>query len=123
MVAAGGVKYGALLHQGYIHVGHIDLSAYSKVVIYYGIDDSSVAWDCYKESLNNRFLLTSEDQAMTDSPTDDVILAGEIYTELGWAVHPIEIDLSYVDYEGPVYVTYDTLPGTFMLVSAIEFIP
>ena len=33
-----------------------------------------------------------------------------------------EIDLSGIDYNGPVYVTYDTLPGTFMLVGAVEFI-
>ena len=33
-----------------------------------------------------------------------------------------EIDLTGVDYNGPVYVTYDTLPGTFMLIGAIEFI-
>jgi hypothetical protein len=34
----------------------------------------------------------------------------------------VEIDLSGIDYNGPVYVTYDTLEGTFMLVGAIEFI-
>lgn len=37
-------------------------------------------------------------------------------------VTAIEIDLTGVDYEGPVFVTYDTLPGTFMLFSSIEFI-
>ena len=31
-------------------------------------------------------------------------------------------DLTAVDYNGPVFVTYDTLPGTFMLIGAIEFV-
>ena len=34
----------------------------------------------------------------------------------------IEIDLTGVDYSGPVFVAYDTLPGTFMLIGSIEFI-
>jgi hypothetical protein len=58
---------------------------------------------------------------MTNSPTEDVVLAANTYSELGWAVHALEIDLTGVDYNGPVYVTYDTLPGTFMLISSVEF--
>ena len=122
MVAAGGVAAGALLHQGYIGVGEIDLSKYSKVIVYFGIDASQVTIDLYNASANNRIMLTSADQAMTNSPTEDVILAGATYSELGWAVHAIEIDLTGVDYAGPVYVTYDTLPGTIMLISSVAFI-
>ncbi len=122
MVAAGGVEAGALLHQGYISLGNINLAEMSKVVIFYGVDGSQVTIDLHAAAVNNRIMLTSADQAMTNSPTEDVILAGATYTELGWAVHAIEIDLTGVDYNGPVYVTYDTLPGTFMLISSVEFI-
>ena len=121
MVAAGGVAEGALLHQGYIYLGDINLAEMSKVVIYYGVDGSQTTIDLHAASANNRILLTSADQAMTNSPTEDVILAANTYTELGWAVKPLEIDLTGVDYNGPVYVTYDTLPGTFFLISSVEF--
>ena len=122
MVAAGGVDSGALLHQGYIGLGEIDLSQFSKMIVYYGIDGSEVTQDHYSNSANNRIIVTSADQAMTNSPTEDIILAANTYTELGWAVQPLEIDLTGVDYNGPVFVTYDTLPGNFMLISSIELI-
>ena len=121
MVAAGGVAEGALLHQGYIALGDINLAEMSKVVIYFGVDGSQVTIDHYNANPANRIILTSADQAMTNSPTEDVVLASTTYTELGWAVHAIEIDLTGVDYAGPVFVTYDTLPGTFMLFSSVEF--
>ena len=121
MVAAGGVEKGALLHQGYISLGEINLAEMSKVVILYGLDGSQVTIDLHAAAEHNRILLTSADQAMTNSPTEDVILASVTYTELGWGVKAIEIDLTGVDYNGPVYVTYDTLPGTFMLIAGVEF--
>jgi len=121
MVAAGGVEAGALLHQGYIALGDINLAEMSKVVIYFGVDGSQVTIDAHAANAQNRIILTSADQAMTMSPTEDVVIAAADYTELGWAVHAIEIDLTGVDYAGPVFVTYDTLPGTFMLFSSVEF--
>ena len=122
MVAAGGVEEGALLHQGYVGVGEVDLSKYSKAIVYFGIDGSPVTVGLYEAAANNRIILTSADQSMTNSPTADVVLAASTYSELGWAVHALEIDLTGVDYNGPVFVTYDTLPGTFMLISSIEFV-
>ena len=122
MVAAGGVQSGALLHQGSVGVGLIDLSKYSKVIIYVGVDNSKVTMDHHAANANNRIMLTSVDTNMTMSPAQDKVIASTDYTPMGWKVTPIEIDLTGVDYEGPVYVTYDTLPGTFMLFSSIEFI-
>ena len=122
MVAAGGIETGALLHQGYIGVGEIDLSKYSKVIVYIGIDNSQVTIDHHAANAANRLMLTSADQAMTMSPTDDVVIASVDYAPCGWAITAFEIDLTGVDYNGPVYFTYDTLPGTFMLVGSIEFI-
>jgi hypothetical protein len=60
--------------------------------------------------------------SMVMSPAEETIIAGDTYTLHGWAVEPFEIDLTGIDYYGPVYVTYDTLPGTFMLISSVEFI-
>ncbi len=122
MVAAGGIDNGALLHQGYVGVGDVDLSKYSKVVISYGIDNSAVTIGHYDASANNRIALCKADAAMTNSPTDDNIIASTTYTLQGWKLVTIEIDLTAVDYNGPVFVTYDTLPGTFMLIGAIEFV-
>ena len=122
MVAAGGVESGALLHQGAIALGEIDLSKYSKVVIHYGVDNSDVTWNHYNASANNRIMLVSADTNMTNSPADGTVIAGATYEPCGWAVQAFEIDLTGVDYNGPVFVTYDTLPGTFMLFSSVEFI-
>ena len=122
MVAAGGVASGALLHQGSISLGEIDLSKYEKVVIYYGVDNSDVTWGHYNNSANNRIMLVSADTHLPNSPAEETVIAGATYEPCGWAVVAIEIDLTNVDYNGPVFVTYDTLPGTFMLFSEIEFI-
>ena len=122
MVAAGGVESGALLHQGSIALGEIDLSKYSKVVIYYGVDNSDVTWGHYNANANNRIMLVSADTNMTNSPADGTVIAGATYEPCGWGVTAFEIDLTGVDYNGPVFVTYDTLPGTFMLFSSVEFI-
>ena len=122
MVAAGGVEFGALLHQGSIALGEIDLSKYDKVVIYYGVDNSDVTWGRYNENPANRIMLVSADMSMVNSPEENTIIAGATYEPCGWGVQAFEIDLTNVDYNGPVFVTYDTLPGTFMLFSAVEFI-
>ena len=122
MVAAGGVASGALLHQGSINLGEIDLSKYEKVVIYYGVDNSDVTWGRYNENANNRIMLVSADTHLNNSPAEETIIAGATYEPCGWSVVAFEIDLTGVDYNGPVFVTYDTLPGTFMLFSEVEFI-
>ena len=59
---------------------------------------------------------------MAMSPAAETVIASADYTPAGWAVTAIEIDLTGIDYNGPVYVTYDTLPGTFMLFSEVTFI-
>jgi hypothetical protein len=122
MVAAGGVESGALLHQGAIYVGELDLSKFSKVIIFNGTDNSSITQDRYNYNANNRFILSKVDNNMTNSPAEADIIASATYTLHGWAVEPFVIDLTDIDYNGPVYVTWDTLPGTFMLVSEIVFV-
>lgn len=56
------------------------------------------------------------------TPAADTIIAGSTYELGGWAVKAFEIDLTGVDYNGPVFVAIDTLPGTFALFSSVEFI-
>ena len=56
MVAAGGVESGALIHQGSIYLGEIDLSIYEKVVIMWGCDNSPVTVGHYEQSANNRII-------------------------------------------------------------------
>ena len=122
MVAAGGLEYGALLHQGAIGLGEIDLSKYDKVIVYCGCDASDVTQGRYDANANNRIIISKVDTNGTMSPAEEDIIASVTYTLHGWAPEAVEIDLSGIDYNGPVYVTYDTLPGTFMLVGSIEFI-
>ena len=66
--------------------------------------------------------LVNADKHMQMSPNEDTIIVAKTYELHGWAIAPFEIDLTGIDYYGPVYVTYDTLPGTFMLISSVEFI-
>ena len=122
MVAAGGIAQGALLHQGSIGLGEIDLSKYSKVIIKFGVDNSDATWGHYDASPNNRIMLVNADVNMVMSPAAEQVIAGETYEPCGWSLVEIEIDLTNVDYNGPVFVTYDTLPGTFMLFGSVEFI-
>ena len=121
MVAAGGVESGALIHQGAVALGEIDLSKYSKVVIMWGCDNSPVTVGHYEQSANNRIMLVSADVNGT-APADGTIIAGGTYELGGWAVQAFEIDLTEVDYNGPVYLCIDTLPGTFALFASVEFI-
>ncbi len=122
MVAAGGVDSGALLHQGSIYLGEIDLSKYSKVVIYWGCDNSDVTIGHYNANANNRIMLLNAEMVNVTTPADGTIIAGSTYELKGWAVTPIEIDLTGIDYNGPVYVAIDTLPGTFALFSEVTFV-
>ena len=122
MVAAGGLENGALLHQGAIGLGEIDLSKYDKVLVYCGCDASGVTQGHYDVNANNRIIISKVDSNMSNSPAEADIIASATYTLHGWTPEAVEIDLSGIDYNGPVFITYDTLPGTFMLVGAIEFV-
>ncbi|MBE6585451.1 MAG: hypothetical protein E7645_02865 [Ruminococcaceae bacterium] len=122
MVAAGGVESAALLHQGSIGLGEIDLAKYSKVIIYWGSDASQVTIDAYNANANNRFALVNADKNSTMSPDESTIIAAATYELHGWNVEPFEIDLTGVDYNGPVFLTHDSLPGGFALIYSIEFV-
>ena len=122
MVAAGGVESGALLHQGSIALGEIDLSKYSKVVIYWGSDAGDGTKALYAANEHNRFALVNADKNMKMSPDEETIIVAETYELHGWAVQALEIDLTGIDYNGPVFLTHDSLTGGFALVSSIEFI-
>ena len=122
MITAGGVESAALLHQGSIALGEIDLSKYEKVVIMWGSDNGPGTQELYANNANNRFALVNANKHMQMSPAEDTIIAAQTYELHGWAVAPIEIDLSNVDYNGPVFLTHDSLEGGFALVYSIEFI-
>ena len=122
MISAGGVESAALLHQGSIALGEIDLSKYSKVVIMWGSDNGDGTKDLYAKNEHNRFALVNADKNMVMSPAEDTIIAAATYELHGWAVAPIEIDLTGIDYNGPVFLTHDSLAGGFALVYSIEFV-
>ena len=122
MIAAGGVESAALLHQGSIYLGNLDLAKYSKVVIMWGSDASQVTIDAYNANANNRFALVNADKNGVMSPDEATIIAAATYELHGWAVAAFEIDLTNVDYSGDVYLTHDSLPGGFALVYSVDFI-
>ena len=123
MLIASGIEQGALLHQGSVSIGEVDLSKYESMIVYYGMDCSQVTIEHYNANPNNRIMITSTEVNMVNSPEESTIVASTVYTPQGWQVMPIEIDLTGVDYNGAAYVTYDTLPGTFMVIGAIYLVP
>ena len=122
MITAGGVSSAALLHQGSIALGEIDLSKYSKVIIHWGSDNGPGTQDLYAKNEHNRFALVNADKNMQMSPNEDTIIVAKTYELHGWAIAPFEIDLTGIDYNGPVFLTHDSLAGGFALVYSIEFI-
>ena len=122
MVAAGGVESAALLHQGSIALGEVDLSKYSKVVVMWGCDNSDVTINHYNANANNRIMLLNAEMSMVMSPAEGTVIAGGTYELKGWAVTAFEIDLTGIDYNGPVWLAIDALPGTFALVASVEFV-
>ena len=122
IVEAGGIESGALLHQGSIYLGHFNLAQFSKMIIHYGVDNSQVTMDHWKSNANNRFMITNQDVNMVMSPEEEQIIASVEYTPTGWPMHTVEIDLTDVNYKSDTYVAWDTLPGTFMLIGAIELV-
>lgn len=122
MVAAGGVEYGALLHQGSIYLGELDLSKYDSVIVTWGCDNSQITVDHYNKNPQNRIMLLNSVMDGVMSPADETVIAGSTYQLRGWAVTAFEIDLTGINYKGPVYVAIDSLPGTFALISSVEFI-
>ena len=122
MVAAGGIESAALLHQGSIALGEVDLSKYSKVVVMWGCDNSQVTIDHYNANANNRIMLLNAVMDGVMSPAEETIIAGGTYELKGWAVTAFEIDLTGIDYNGPVWLAIDALPGTFALIASVEFV-
>jgi hypothetical protein len=59
---------------------------------------------------------------MVMSPAEGTVIAGGTYELKGWKVTAFEIDLTGIDYNGPVWLAIDALPGTFALVASVEFI-
>ena len=88
----------------------------------WGSDASQVTIDAYNANANNRFALVTADKNGTMSPDEATIIAAATYELHGWAVAPFEIDLTGIDYSGDVYLTHDSLPGGFALISEITFI-
>ena len=122
MVAAGGVESAALLHRGSIALGEVDLSKYSKVVVMWGCDNSDVTINHYNANANNRIMLLNAVMDGVMSPAEETIIAGGTYELKGWKVTAFEIDLTGIDYNGPVWLAIDALPGTFALIASVEFV-
>ena len=137
-ISSGGLGKGAILHQGSIGIGRIDLSRYSKIIVYYGFDNSQITQERFANNPHNRILVLNEEMTNSMSPDKSAVIASAPYTigKLGthpqeidpymvgelWAIRPLVIDIADIDYNGSVYITYDTLPGTFMLIAAIQLI-
>ena len=121
MIAAAGLTSGAMLHNGSIALGNINLGQYSKAIIYYATDwgDATQAdLAAAKEQGYGRLGLSAY-----NSPAANVDPSGFICSQYtpagGWAITAHEIEL--VAYEGPVFVSADFLATQFIIIDRIEF--
>lgn len=125
IVAAAGMEKAALIHQGSVGVGAVDLSKYSKVVIQYTTDASQPTYDLYNASGKQIYVLNAQ-MHMVNSPDAATVITSATFAlpELNqsWKMQTIEIDLSAIDYSGDVFIAWDTLAGSFMVIASVEFI-
>ena len=112
----------AKIHQGNIYLGELDLSLYKYVKIRYAFDGSATTQAEYDKAESTKIGLVNDnvvnfaDASKVIASTDYVVRSG------GWSAPDYAIiDLSEVTYNGAVYVTIDSLPGTFYGIDAIEF--
>ena len=112
----------AKIHQGNIYLGELDLSRYSYVKIRYAFDGGAGTQAAYEAAESTKIGLVNDnvvnfsDASKVIASTDYVVRSG------GWSAPDYAIiDLSEVTYNGAVYVTIDSLPGTFYGIDAIEF--
>ena len=117
--AVGADEYLITLHYGTIHLGELDLSQYSKVTVTYGtaadglIPDSNFSGEY--AATQQRVLLLNAASA-TDAtgvfellPEDNAIVASAHYeiSDSFMSVKTVEIDLSEVDHNGQLYLSFD----------------
>ena len=103
------------LHYGSVALGEMDLSKYSKVTVTYATpDDATVpgAGDQYNKTAKRVMLLNASPAAegtFECLPEESAIVAYNQYerSPASLTVTTVEIDLTEVDYNGQLYLTFD----------------
>lgn len=113
---------------GYINIGEVDLSKYSKVTIMYGCDGGD-GTKAHFEALNGDLPIGLKSTNTTYGQVTDYDMDGDIahtdmeFSSTGWAggQRAAVIDLSEIDYNGVVYVTVHNPEGTEIAISSVIF--
>ena len=105
------------LHYGSIALGEMDLSQYSKVTVTYATPTDELAAgmaDQYNATAKRVLLLNAassiqEGTAFEYLPADGAIIASNTYemSATNMAITTVEIDLSEINYNGQVYLSFD----------------
>ncbi len=105
------------LHYGSINLGEMDLSKYSKVTVTYATPTDTLAPGMTNEynATAKRVLLLNTASGIQDGtafeylPADGAIIATAAYemSATNAAISTVEIDLSEIDYNGQVYLSFD----------------
>ncbi|MBQ7379276.1 MAG: leucine-rich repeat protein [Clostridia bacterium] len=125
MIQAANLTSGAMLHQGSIYLGDVDLSNYGKVIIYYASDWSELTQEglaAAKEQGFGMIGLTGYDCNNIMNPDRGSFIAAPYTPDGGWTVTAHEVDLTDVDYSGPVYISADFLEAQFIIIDRIVFV-
>lgn len=108
----------AVMHYGAIHFGEMDLSGYTKVTVSYAtpvdMDGTSAYLDQYNATAK-RVLLLNAPSAVQEGvpfeylPAEDAIVATATYemSASNFEITTVEIDLTEVDYNGQLYLSFD----------------
>ena len=135
-----GVIYGAvgetderglpILYEGCFKVGGVDLSECSKIIVTYAMDGGSSTTESYNKSPSNNIVILSESVG-TNFQTNgyditDITIASGTYDSpegMSWRWCSCEIDVSSVDYSGPIYITIDDfLPGVVVIFKSVTLV-
>ncbi len=106
-----------VLHYGSIDLGEMDLSRYSKVTVTYATPTDTMApgmLDQYNATAKRVLLLNAASSIQTGTvfenlPADEAIVATATYemSVTNAAITTVEIDLSEIDYNGQLYLSFD----------------
>ena len=125
MIKAAGLTSGAMLHQGSIYLGNLNLSNYKKIIIYYACDWSLATQQGLAAAKAQGFGmigLTGYDCNGIMNPDRESFIAEKYSPAGGWVITAHEVDLTGVDYSGPIYISADFLEGQFIIIDRIEFV-
>ena len=114
-----------MVFAGSFKVGDVDLSKYSKAIVYFAMDASDATKAQYNALATKHLILASQSVPTNGAPTGATFITSGEYPMPGtsWKLTQCEIDLTNVNYNGPVYLFPQNPGGTWMVFYGMRLVP